>query len=132
MPTLKITTGECVTHESFPPTISSPLPPVSGFPVDRGGLLVAAQPGEEAAWARGAGGRLGQADHAWRAPHLDGGVVAGGEQQLLVGRAEGHRVDHVVMLQPRQADVVVAVPDVTVFVLCATRGRAIDQLLVND
>lgn len=82
------------------------------------------QPGrQEAAGPRRPGGGLREAHHARRAPHLDGGVVAGGQQQLLVGGAEGHRVHHVVVRQTRQADVVVTVPDVAVLVLGSAAGR---------
>ena len=65
---------------------------------------------------------LRQADHAGRAPHLNGRVIAGGQQQLLVRRAERHRVHHVVVSQPGQTDVVVTVPDVAVLVLCSAVG----------
>lgn len=104
--------------------------PCSQLPFDAGGwrrVPVAVQPGrQQAAGPRRPGGRLREAHHPGRAPHLDGGVVAGGQQQLLVRRAEGHRVDHVVVRQARQADVVVAVPDVAVLVLGAAvrRGAA--------
>lgn len=64
-----------------------------------------------------------QAHHAWRAPHFDSGVVTGGQQELLVGGAESHGVHHVVVLQASQTDVVMAVPDVTVFVFSATAGK---------
>lgn len=57
-----------------------------------------------------------QAHHARRAPYFNGGVVAGGEQELLVGGAEGHGVDHVVVLQAGQTDVVMPVPDITVLI----------------
>lgn len=84
-------------------------------------VLVAAQPGgKETARPRGAGRGLRQTHHPRRAPHLDGGVVAGRQQQLLVRRAEGHRVHHVVVGQTCQTDVVMTVPDVAVLVLCST------------
>lgn len=84
-------------------------------------VLVAIQPGrKETAGPGRAGHGLRQAHHPRRAPHLDGGVVAGGQQQLLVGRAEGHRVHHVVVGQTREADVVMAIPDVAVLVLRST------------
>lgn len=125
-PTMKIATpGVCITYESLSPAlISSLLPPLSGgqgFPLAEVVFLL--RNSQER--VRGTGGRLCQADPTCRVAHLDGGVVDGREQQLLVGRAEGHRVEHIVMLQLRQADVVVAVRDVTMFVLCTTRGRVI-------
>lgn len=63
-------------------------------------------------------GGLCDAQHAWGAPHFNGGVVTGRQQQLLVCWTEGHRVDHIIMLQACQADVVVSVPNVTMLVLC--------------
>lgn len=103
--------------------------PYSQLPFEAGGgrgVPVAVQPGrQQAVGPRRPGGRLRETHHARRAPHLDGGVVAGGQQQLLVGRAEGHRVHHVVVCQARQTDVVVAVPDVAVLVLGSTlRGKS--------
>lgn len=83
-------------------------------------VLVAVQPGrKETAGPGRAGHGLRQAHHPRRAPHLDGGVVAGRQQQLLVGRAEGHRVHYVVVCQTCQADVVMTIPDVAVLVLCS-------------
>lgn len=64
--------------------------------------------------------RLSETDHPRRAPHLDGGVVAGGQQQLLIRWAERHRIHNVVVRQPGQTDVIVSVPDVAVLVLCST------------
>lgn len=61
-----------------------------------------------------------QAHHAWRAPHFDSGVVTGGQQELLVGGAEGNRVHHVVVAQASQTDVVMAVPNVPVLVFSTT------------
>lgn len=91
----------------------------SGFTIQIS-TSVAKQGGEQFASPRGPLGCLSETHHAWRAPHFNGGVVAGRQQQLLVCWAEGHRVDHVIMFQARQADVVVPVPDVTVLVLCTT------------
>lgn len=68
----------------------------SGLPVhaagQRGVLAAAHQPGAQQACAGpqlAAGGPC-EADHARRTPHLNGGVVAGRQEQLLVGGAEGH------------------------------------------
>lgn len=109
----------------------------SGLAIDAGvqvGGPAAEQRGEEVArsgWPRQG---LGQAHHAGRAPHLDGGVVAGREKQLLVSRAEGHRVHHVCVLKLGQADVVVAVPDVAAFVLRTTgdRSREMKRSLIRS
>ena len=113
---------------SLPPT-QCVFQPDSWFPIDaagRSGVLVA-QPGRhEAAGPRGPPGGLRYADHARRTPHLNGRVIAGGQQQLLVGGAERHRVHHVVVRQTRQADVVVTVPDVAVLVLSSTAGRRVE------
>lgn len=79
---------------------------------------LAGEPGEEGAWARARG--LVDTHRAWRAPGFDGGVVAGRQQELLLLGAEDHRVDHVLVPQLGQADVVVAVPDVAVPILCPT------------
>lgn len=81
---------------------------------------VAEQGGKQFASPWWVSGGLGETHHAWRAPHFNGGVITGRQQQLLVCWAEGHRVNHIIMLQACQADVVVSVPDVTVLVLCAT------------
>lgn len=66
----------------------------SRLPIEIGvgrGVPVAVQPGwQQTARPGWTGGRLREAHHAGRAPHLDGGVITGGKQQLLVGRAEGH------------------------------------------
>lgn len=119
------------------PSAALPLPnlfPVltSMFPIDVGRVAVpAAQPGQEVSWSRRACRRLRQANHVWRAPHFDGGVVACGEQQLLVGRAEGHGVHHVVVLQARQTDVVMTVPDVAVLVL-RTTGHEVSADVQED
>lgn len=113
------------------PPAFSVLQPDSWFSIDTAGgrgVLVAAEPGrEEAAGSRRAAGGLRQADHARRTPHLDGRVIAGGQQQLLVGGTERHRVHHVVVRQARQADVVVAVPDVAVLVFSATAGSGEEE-----
>lgn len=107
----------------LPPPASSVFQPDSWFSVDAG-VLAAAQPGrQEAAWSGWPGGGLREADHSWRTPHLDGGVVAGGQQQLLVGGAERHRVHHIVVCQTGQTDVVVTVPDVAVLVLGSTGDK---------
>ncbi len=89
----------------------------SGFTIQIS-TSAAKQGGEQFASLRRALGGLGEAHHAWRAPHFNGGVIAGRQQQLLVCWAEGHRVDHIIVFQASQADVVVPVPDVTVLVLC--------------
>lgn len=113
---------------------SRPLPPTacvsqpdSWFSIDaagRRGVPAAVQPGrQEAAGFRRAGKGLRQTHHAWGAPHLNGWVIAGGQQQLLVRRAERHRVHHIVVSQTGQTDVVVTVPDVAVLVFCSTAGR---------
>lgn len=110
----------------FPLPASSVFQPDSWFSVDAG-VLAAAQPRrQEAAWSGRPGGGLCEADHSRRTPHLDGGVVAGGQQQLLVGRAERHRIHHVVVCQTRQTDVVVTVPDVAVLVLGSTTGGRLE------
>lgn len=110
----------------LPPPASSVFQPDSWFSVDAG-VLAAAQPGrQEAAWSGRPGGGLREADHSRRTPHLDGGVVAGGQQQLLVGGAERHRVHHIVVCQTRQTDVVVTVPDVAVLVLGSTTGGRLE------
>lgn len=103
---------ECFPLELRPPGSRS------GFTIQIS-TSAAKQGGEQFVSPRGALGCLGEAHHAWRAPHFNGGVVAGGQQQLLVCWAEGHRVDHIIMFQASQADVVVPVPDVTVLVLCS-------------
>lgn len=68
-------------------------------------------------------GGLEDAHGAGRAPGLDGGVVAGCQQELLLLGAEHHGVDDVLVPQLGQADVVVAVPDVAVPVLSPTARR---------
>lgn len=80
-------------------------------------ILTSSEGGEK---VTGSSRALCQAHHAWRAPHFDGGVVAGGQQELLVGGAEGHGVHHVVVLQAGQTDVVMPVPDVAVLVFSTT------------
>lgn len=66
---------------------------------------------------------LVDAHGARRTPGFDGGVVAGRQQQLLLLGAEDHRVDHVLVPQLRQADVVVPVPDVAVPVFGPAAGE---------
>lgn len=84
-----------------------------------GSAFLVHEPGEEQLPGPELPGLL-DAHRARGAPHLDGAVVAGCQQQLLLHRAERHRVDHVVVLQFGQADVVVPVPDVAVTILCPT------------
>jgi len=91
----------------------------SGFAVQISSS-VAKQGGEQFVSSWRVSGGLGETHHAWRAPNFNGGVIAGRQQKLLVCWAEGHRVNHIIMLQACQADIVVSVPDVTVLVLCAT------------
>lgn len=66
---------------------------------------------------------LVDAHGARRTPGFDGGVVAGRQQELLLLGAEDHRVDHVLVPQLRQADVVVPVPDVAVPVFGPAAGE---------
>lgn len=110
----------------LPPTVSV-FQPDSWLSVDtagRRGVLVSAQPGwKEASWPWWACRRLRYADHARWTPDLNGRVIAGRQQQLLVSRAECHRVHHVVVCQAGQTDVVVTVPDVAMLVLCSAIGR---------
>lgn len=84
-----------------------------------GSAFLVHEPGEEQFPGPGLPGLL-DAHRARGAPHLDGGVVAGCQEQLLLHRAERHRVDHIVVLQFGQADVIVPVPDVAVAIFCPT------------
>lgn len=91
-------------------------------PVYLGSAFLVHEPGEEQLPGPGLPGLLDT--HGTRgAPHLDGGVVAGCQEQLLLHRAECHRVDHVVVLQFGQADVIVPVPDVAMAILCPTAAN---------
>lgn len=82
-----------------------------------GSAFLVHEPGEEQFPGPGLPGLL-DSHGARGAPHLDGCVIAGCQEQLLLHRAEGHRVDHVVVLQLGQADVIVPVPDVAVAIFC--------------
>lgn len=95
--------------------------------VDLGSAFLVHEPGEEQFPGPGFPGLL-DAHGARGAPHLDGGVIAGRQEQLLLHWAERHRVDHVVVLQFGQADVIVPVPDVAMAILSPT---AVDKTWVR-
>lgn len=59
------------------------------------------------------------AGHGATPPDLDGVVVARGDEHLRVLGAEGDGIDDVVVGELCQANAVVSVPQVTMFVLCS-------------